>query len=84
MVGRALREVNSHKSAGLAGAHPAMMMFLALSPCEPFKAFSEMNVSVGVPFKWMEAVVVPIHKKGGFHSVAIYHPVNLISDPRGQ
>ncbi len=56
-----------------------MINLLAPFRCEPITALFEMAVTVGVPSKWKEAEVVPIHKKGSCHSVANYRPVSLTS-----
>ncbi len=47
--------------------------------CEPIRALFVMTVTAGALSKWKEAEVVPIHRKGSFHSVANYRPVSLTS-----
>ncbi len=71
--------VKPHKSAGPDGIHPAMINLLAPFLCEPTRALFEMTVTVKVPSKREEAEVVPIHKKGNFHSVANCRPVSITS-----
>lgn len=75
-----LKVLNTNKSMGPDGIHPAMLKILASMIAVPLTELFNRSLSEKtIPNDWKVATVVPIHKGKALDSVENYRPVSLTS-----
>ena len=79
-VARELNDLNTRKSAGPDGLHPAIVRPLADALTNPVTQLFAQSLRTGeLPSDWRTATVVALHKSGSKQRVENYRPVSLTS-----
>ena len=80
IVFKKLAELNVNKAVGVDEVSPHILVNCARTLSKPLKIIFELSLSSGVcPYKWKQANVTPIFKKGSRLDPGNYRPVSLTS-----
>ena len=79
-VEKLLKDLQPHKAPGLDKFHPAVLKNAAVSISHPLTKIFQLSVDKSeLPSKWLQALIVPLFKKGSRSLAANYRPVSLTS-----
>ena len=79
-VEKLLKDLKPHKAPGLDNFHPAVLRNAAESISYPLTKIFQMSLEHSeLPKKWLQAVIVPLFKKGSRSIASNYRPVSLTS-----
>jgi hypothetical protein len=80
IVKEELLKLQTNKSCGIDGLHPAVLKQCASSLAKPLTMiFNQSFNSITLPTAWLQAIVTPLHKKGNKQDPSNYRPISLTS-----
>jgi hypothetical protein len=80
LVKEELMKLQTNKSCGIDGLHPAILKQCALSLAKPLSLIFKQSFDTSkLPSTWLQANVTPLHKKGDKQDPANYRPISLTS-----